>query len=267
MFPSFEVFGRTIGMYGVMVVLGFAACVLMCIYLRKKKNIPSDSLLFVGVAIGVGAFIGGHIVYGITNIDILYGIVTHLGSLSFEQIIALLGYAVGGMVYYGGFLGGIVAILIYCKFSKKLNSGDTMDVYAVCVPLFHVFGRIGCFLGGCCYGIESEFGFTVHNNTINPSVNDVNRLPVQLFEAGCNVLIFLVMLWLFKKCILEKRLIFIYMLIYPVARFILEFFRGDTYRGFLFGLSTSQIISIILFAVSAIYLIVYFIGRNKHKTE
>ncbi len=266
MFPSFEVFGKTIGMYGVMVVLGFGACVLMCMYLRKKKKLNSDSLLFVGISIAVGALIGGHIIFGITNINVIIATISKIGSLSFEEIISLLSYAVGGMVFYGGFLGGIGAIAIYCRFSKKLTFGDTLDVYAVCVPLFHFFGRIGCFLGGCCYGVESEFGFYTDSNTLNPSINGVTRFPVQLVEAGCNLLIFLVLLYLFKKCVLEKRLIFVYMLIYPTVRFILEFFRGDSYRGFLFGLSTSQVISIVLFCISAVYLTVYGIKQQKHKT-
>ena len=127
-------------------------------------------------------------------------------------------------------------------------------------PLFHIFGRIGCFLAGCCYGIESDFGFTVHNNHLNPSINDVNRLPVPLIEAACNLLIFLFILYLFKKDKMRDKLIYVYMIIYPVVRFTLEFFRGDEYRGFLFGLSTSQWISIILFVFAIVMLI---IKRNK----
>ena len=132
---------------------------------------------------------------------------------------------------------------------------NQLPMYAVLVPLFHAFGRVGCFLGGCCYGIESEFGFTTHTNTNIPSINGVNRFPVQLLESGCNLIIFFILLTLFRKRIMEKRLIWIYLLIYPVVRFCDEFLRGDVYRGFLLGLSTSQWVSIILFGVAVVVLV------------
>ncbi len=86
---------------------------------------------------------------------------------------------------------------------------------------------------------------------------------VQLIESGCNLLIFLLIFYLFQKRIMEKRLIFLYMLIYPVVRFTLEFFRGDEIRGFVFGLSTSQWISIFLFAAAVIGLTVAHFRKNK----
>lgn len=265
MFPSFEIFGFTVGMYGVMTVLGAALCVAVGLNLIKKFKIMWEDFALVMIVLAISLFIFAHIVYGITNLDKLAIIFTNLGKLSFEQLIALLGESLGGMVFYGGFIGGVIGILIYCRFiNKKLNKDNFLDIYAVITPLFHVFGRIGCFLGGCCFGVESEFGFTVHGNTLNPSINDVNRFPIQLVEAGINLLIFLFILYLFKKDIMRDKLIYVYMLIYPVVRFIDEFFRGDTYRGFLFGLSTSQWISIILFAFAIIMLIV---KRNKSKSN
>ncbi len=263
MFPSFEIFGRTIGMYGVMTVIGAAFCVFVGVFLIKKFNIMWEDLVLVMIAAAVGILIVSHIVYGLTNINALIYIFRNIGSLSFTQFWVMIAECFGGMVFYGGFIGGALSILVFCKFDKKLDKNNLLDVYAVLIPLFHFFGRIGCFLGGCCYGIESEFGFTAHGNTLNPSINDVNRFPIQLVEAGINLLIFFFMLRLFKKDVMRDKLIYVYMLIYPAARFILEFFRGDDYRGFLFGLSTSQWISIILFVFSVIMLIV---KRNKKPT-
>ena len=92
------------------------------------------------------------------------------------------------------------------------------------------------------------------------------RLPVQLFESALNLLIFLFILYLFKKSIMTDKLIFVYMLVYPVVRFTLEFFRGDEIRGFLFGLSTSQWISILLFVTAIIGLTICHF-RKKPVTE
>ena len=262
MFPTFELFGREIGMYGICVVVGFLLCGFVGSMLAKKFGIIFEDFIIIFVTAIVGLFLGAHIIYALTNIPLIVIAFKHIGKLWFKPFIQLIGQAVGGMVFYGGFIGGGLGIVIFTHFSKVMKRENILDVYAVLIPLFHTFGRIGCFLAGCCYGIESEFGFTVHNNHVNPSINDVNRLPIQLIEAGCNLLIFFILLYLFKKSIMQDRLIYMYMLIYPPVRFILEFFRGDTYRGIYLGLSTSQWISLALIVFSVIMLIRYHI---KHK--
>ena len=114
----------------------------------------------------------------------------------------------------------------------------------------HGFARIGCFLAGCCYGVECEFGFTAHGNDLVPAVNDVSRFPVQLLESlGC-FLIFFLILYLYRKGKLTGRLLFVYLGVYAVLRFCDEFLRGDAIRGFIFGLSTSQFISIFMALIS-----------------
>jgi len=136
---------------------------------------------------------------------------------------------------------------------------------ALSVPLFHGFARIGCFLGGCCYGIESELGFSARGNTLVEAVNGVKRFPVQLFEAFFCFLIFtmLLIMFLYKK--FKGGLFFVYLSIYAFVRFFDEFLRGDDIRGFVFGLSTSQFISIFveIFAIVGIFIIKY----NKDRSE
>ena len=266
MLPSFHIFGWEVGTYGIMVVLGAFACVLVGANMIKRYGRDIYDFLLILLSIGAGIFIGAHIVYGFTHLDIIIKAFQNIGTLWFDKFRDAIVYAIGGMVFYGGFLGGIGAIGIYCKFDKRIKARNLLDIYAVLTPLFHVFGRIGCFLGGCCFGIESPFGFTVHGNTINPEINDVNRLPIQLIEAGLNLLIFLLIFYLFKKSKMTDKLIFVYMLVYPVVRFTLEFFRGDAIRGFLFGLSTSQWISILLFVTAIIGLSVSHF-RKKPATE
>ena len=263
MFPSFEIFGRQIGLYGIMVVVGGFVCAILGSRLIKRYGFDVFDWSILLLSIGAGIFLGAHILFSLTNIQTLILTFQHIGELWFDRFWELFVSAIGGMVFYGGFLGGLASIPIYCKFDKRVTRGQMFDLYAVLVPLFHVFGRIGCFLGGCCYGIESPFGFTVHGNELNPGINDVCRLPVQLIESGCNLLIFLLLFYLYRKRIMENRIIFLYMLIYPVVRFTLEFFRGDEIRGFVFGLSTSQWINIFLFAAAVIGLTVAHFRKNK----
>ena len=256
MFPSVEFLGREVGTYGLMTMLGIFACLLVGSFLIKRFDIDIFDFALTMLAVFGFLAVGAVVVYGISNIRlIIYGL-SHIDKFGYSGLWNILVYSFGGMVFYGGFIGGGIGLLVYTKFVKSMRPkrDGLLDIYAVLSPLFHVFGRIGCFLGGCCYGMESEFGFTVHNNQLNLSINDVNRFPIQLVESGCNLVIFLVLLYLFRKRKMEKRLIYIYMLIYPVVRFVTEMFRGDVYRGIFFGLSTSQWISIFLFIFALIML-------------
>lgn len=260
MFPYFQIFGKTIGTYGICAVVGLLCCGWLACILAKRFAVAYEDVILLMLVIGGSLLVGGHLLYGITNVKILVQLFTNASALTVKQFIMGVGVCFGGMVFYGGFLGACVGLRIYTGVSKSVERGIAFDLFAVCIPLFHVFGRIGCFFSGCCYGIESSFGFVVRGNTLIPEINDVRRLPVALIEAGCNLVIFLILLRMFQKGKEKDKMIFYYMLMYPAVRFVLEFFRGDALRGFLFGLSTSQWISIALFA-TAVWML--FLRKSK----
>ena len=264
MIPYFNIFGKDLSSYGVLVLIGVFVCgIFVCRQAKKRGYNDNDFIIFMLIS-AIGIMLGGHLLYGITKINSIIELLTHWSKYvtSFESFIACMGVIFGGSVFYGGLLGGIAAGIIYGK-CKKLDMSVYSDIVAPAVPLFHCFGRIGCFLGGCCYGIESEFGFTAHGNELVPSINDVNRFPVQLLEASCNLAIFFVLWYLLSKGKLKGRLFALYLTIYPIVRFCDEFLRGDEYRGFLFGLSTSQIISILVFIGAVTFLITKTIKIKK----
>lgn len=265
MFPYFVIFGKTIGTYAVCAFIGFIVSGITASVIFKKYKIQYEDVILLMLSSIFGLFIGGHMLYAITNLKGISDIVSSFSSYSTSDFFVKIFQYIGGMVFYGGFLGAFAAILIHTKFSDSISRSHALDIFALSVPLFHTFARVGCFLGGCCYGKEWSWGFTAHGNTLSPSVNDVLRFPVQLFEAGCNLLIFLILLYILKIKRSNGRLIYIYMILYPTARFILEFFRGDEIRGFILGISTSQWISIILFVFASIKLITDF--KNKKSSE
>lgn len=252
MLPIIHFFGRDIGMYSVMGILGLLVCGFVISFYAKRKQIRFENIILALVSAMAGLLVGGHLLYGIVNFRLILQAFQVSGLKNF---IVTIGSAFGGSVFYGGFLGGILGVYVFLKIEKTIDPGDMFDLYAIAVPLFHTFGRIGCFLAGCCYGIESEIGCTAHGNLLSPGVNDVSRFPVQLVEAGLNLGLFFILLSIDKRRQHKGQMLFIYMLIYPVYRFILEFFRGDIHRGLWFGLSTSQWISIVLFLVGAIGLV------------
>lgn len=263
MHPEIRLFGKTVGTYGLCSFFGFALSVFVGWILVKRWKNTIDDVLLLALPIAAGLFLGGHLLYGITRADEVISAFSRFGAGDYREGFAELSEGLGGMVFYGGFLGGLAAVLIFTRFCRLFARGNALDLYAVVTPLFHTFGRIGCFFGGCCYGREWSHGIVVQENRLVPSVAGVPRFPVQLVEAGCNLLIFLLMLSLFKRKRAEGKLLFVYLLVYPVLRFVLEFFRGDSIRGKLFGLSTSQWISLILL-VSAITVLLF---RGSEKTK
>ena len=268
MLPYLKLFNGQISTYTILTVIGILLSgFYVCRTAKKRGHDDNDYIIFMLVC-AVGVIIGSHILYAITKTPLIIKLVTNWTKYitSFGNFVTALALVFGGAVFYGGLIGGIVAGWIYGK-RKKFDMYEFSDICAPMVPLFHGFGRIGCFLGGCCYGIESDFGFTVNNNDLVPSLCGVNRFPVQLLEALLNFGLFFLLAYLLKKDMLKGRLFATYLFIYSIIRFCDEFLRGDTYRGFLFGLSTSQIISILLFVGSITYFIIFFMkkkSRNRY---
>ena len=250
MYPTITVLGYDITSYSICAVIGIAISALY-VWAKTKKRTDLDSLQLVNIAAvsGLGAFFGAHILFGITNISKISSLFSAQNSPA--DVARILIEMFGGMVFYGGLIGGILTGIYYIKHLKHIVLDPMVyaDVFAPAIPLFHIFGRIGCFFGGCCYGMESKWGFVYHNAPI-PESNDVVRLPIQLIESFGNLIIFLILNHMSKKPHYNGRLMFTYLTIYPIMRFILEFFRGDVVRGFFLGLSTSQWVSVILFIVA-----------------
>lgn len=211
-----------------------------------KKADKNDELELTTVLLwsAPGVIVGGHLLFGITNFEKIILVI-----LSGENYISILDYF-SGNVFYGGLLGGILSALIYSK-AVHIDYKRYVDNAALFIPLFHFFGRIGCFLSGCCYGKECSLGF-VYKYSLVESANNVRRFPIQLVEAGGNMIIFLLLCYLFNNKRFEKELLSVYLIMYSILRFSTEFFRGDQYRGFLFSISTSQLISMIVFVVGVV---------------
>ena len=119
------------------------------------------------------------------------------------------------------------------------------------LALAHGFGRLGCLSAGCCYGKPIEGGIVFHNSPAAP--NGVPLIPTQLIEAIFNFLLFLVLIILSGNRRIRHYLAHIYLFAYPIFRFLLNF-PGDVIRGFLWGLSTSQWISLAALIANSLWL-------------
>ncbi len=250
MFPGFYLFDKFLSSYTLSAIVGIFAAGIFAVFTYKKKTGDYYPMLLTLILSAIGVFIGGGLLYGITNIEYWHYL---FEAKSFDEFLTFAAAIFGGSVFYGGLLGGMAAAGIVIRI-KKYPADLMTDTAAPAVALFHGFGRIGCFLGGCCYGVEVPWGVTF-THSLNESANGVPRMPVQLFESGFEFLLFFFLFLLLKKEKMKGRLFSLYLILYGIFRFIIEYFRGDTYRGFIFGLSTSQFISIFVVIGAVIFLI------------
>ena len=259
MFPFFTLFGRELGLYSLMILCGiFSSGIYACFMAKKFYYDYSDIIIFL-LIVSVGVIIGSHLIYAVVNYKNIIYIINNIKKINtFQKLLNVLNYLFGGSVFYGGLIGGIIVGYVI---SKKNNSCKIFfDIGAASIPLFHFFGRIGCFLGGCCYGIENNIGFIYTNNPIIEA-NGIRRFPVQLLEAIFNIILFLFLNYLLCHKKLKNKLLYVYLGVYSVGRFFIEYFRGDAYRGIWFYVSTSQIISIFIFTI----ILEKMVKLNKYK--
>lgn len=154
-----------------------------------------------------------------------------------------------GLVYYGGLMGFLLFSSIGIKLIYRKYDGELMNLIAITIPLFHGFGRIGCLLGGCCFGVDYTGPLAV--TYLYGSQKASSCFPIQAVESLFEFLIFAVLIILSKNK--KLNLLKIYLAIYAGLRFVLEFVRGDVIRGIFWKLSFSQYISILVF-ISLLFL-------------
>lgn len=245
MYPTVEILQKSIPSYWLCSLLGIVICILFSLPRKKSfRMLEQVDITNSAALMCVGMIIGARIIYLLTILPIL------IRKLSFLMENPKIAYDVlsNGKVAYGGIIGALITLYIYTG-HYKLDKKAFFDFYAPIIPLFHSFGRIGCFLTGCCYGIENHwFGIAFHCSAIAP--NNIRLFPVQLLCSLLNIALFTLVLTYEKRNHLEGKAVYFYLLLYSIGRFLVEFLRGDTLRGILFGLSTSQWISVIVFIAS-----------------
>lgn len=169
-----------------------------------------------------------------------------------------------GFVFYGSFLLAIPTMWWFFK-SRKLDPHKMLDVMAITTCLVHMFGRMGCFLAGCCYGrvTESSFGVIYTDPQCYADPLHTPLLPVQLFESVYILIVMIFLLFLKRRKSFDGQLFLSYLILYGAGRIVLEFFRGDTGRGFVFfnQVSHSQLIALCVIAVVTLV----YVRRSKQR--
>ena len=235
MLPSFQALGLTIPMYGVMSAVGMLAAFVLLGLTRKHTRFSEDQALSAALWAIIMGFLGAKVLYWLVE---------------FKQVIAdpafLLHTLREGFVFYGALIGGLGGVAIYAL-RKKLPFFSLTDYFIPGLVIGHAFGRIGCFFAGCCYGMECETPISVVFPTGGAAPAGIPLLPTQLMESAFLFLLCAFLVWRLTKKKPFGTVSGWYMVLYGAWRFTIEFFRNDE-RGFVGALSTSQFISIFIFA-------------------
>ncbi len=161
------------------------------------------------------------------------------------------GFVFKGVTFYGGLIGSVICMYILLRIFRK-NTEYTVrrwfDLLTVPLIAFHICGRIGCFLGGCCFGKATESAIGVYFVAVG-----YRCYPTQLIEAMALVVILVLIITVFSK---EKFRM--YLLCYSIARFFIEFLRGDNRGDGLFGLSPAQTVSVFIW----VFVLLWFLRDN-----
>lgn len=266
--PLFTIGSLEVFLYGICMALGIISCFGFLMYTMWKKNFndeATDKLLLIGV-FGTG--------FGILSAALFQGLYNYIDNPAG-------GFSLSGMTFIGGLIGGVLSFLgVYWLYiyviaprtkikllQNNMNATltDALPFIPIGIAIAHAFGRLGCFFGGCCYGMEAEWGLYCAGSYSNGIYSQGPKVvPLQLFEMSFLIVLAVVMAVLYFKVKFNYNF-GLYAVAYGVWRFCIEFARGDE-RGQFIGtaLSPSQFWSIIMIIVGAGYFFLQYYVLAKH---
>jgi len=240
--PFFNIFGKNISSYAIMIFVAFIVCGSVFHLLTKKSILPLDKFL-LAVYIFIGGIVGAKLLAMLVSLKLF----TSLGNFNF-----MLWVLNSGLVFYGGVIGGFLMGSLYIKL-HGLSPKIVWKNVCIVLPLGSAIGRIGCFLNGCCYGQPTNsFLGVIFDNSPLLEIHGVKVHPTQLYEMVACTIIFIILLIVNKKEHNDYLVVFLYTVLYGTARFMIEFIRGDEQRGILLFISISQIISLVIIMFGAL---------------
>jgi phosphatidylglycerol---prolipoprotein diacylglyceryl transferase len=231
--------------YGLLVSLGVLIGLWISVRNSQKQGIDPDNAWNLGIIVVMCGIIGAKVLYIIVD----WGeYAAHPG-----EIFSLNTLQAGG-VFSGGLIGAFAAAAWYIH-RHRMPALATCDAFAPGLALGHAIGRIGCFAAGCCFGKPTDhfwgvtFTSPIAHELVGTPIGEALQ-PTQLFESAVELANFFLLAWLLKRKKFDGEIIGTYFFLYGIARFFLEYLRGDPGRGDVFGIITgTQLVALCLIAV------------------
>ncbi len=229
----------TIHGYGLLIAIGILVALFIGERRAKKRNLNPDEIFNLTLLCAFFGFFCAKLLFCIVE-----------WKMFIQNPVSVL--KMNGFVVYGGIVGGIFIAWLWCRL-RKLAFWEYFDVVLPSVAVAQGIGRIGCFLAGCCYGRETDsfIGIAFSNSQYAP--NGVKLIPTQLISAAGMLGIAGILFWYARKPRKTGSVGALYLILYSIGRFVIEFFRND-YRGAIGVLSTSQFISLFIVIIGAVIL-------------
>ena len=288
MYPiAFYIGSFAVHWYGIFIGIGFLTSFCLLLKLKKYAGLTTDQIYNISMIALFAGVIGARIFYVVQFWDQFRG----------RGLLAILNIHEGGLVFYGGFILAFTAECLYAKWPtvrrlpglKEKQSADgseprkdisilaLLDILGPAMALAHAFGRISCFMQGCCFGKPAPQGFPFavrfppgsgaavrYPSLLSSGSEPV--YPVQLFESAGNVLMCAVLLLLLRKRKYAGTVGGVYLILYGVMRFLIEFMRGD-HTDSILDLTPSQFIAVAIAIPGGVivYLAARRLGRKQEK--
>ncbi len=231
----------TIYTYGAMIFLGaILAATYLVKQLHKRFNLKQDDSLSLVSGIIISAVIGGK--------AFLYFEDPSFYNQNFSAL-----FSNSGFVFFGSLIFALTVVWFFIR-KFKLAVWPFLDIIAITTLIVHFFGRIGCFFAGCCHGIPYDGIFSIVFTDEQCVAEPLNTPlhPTQLYSAFTLLVILVILLIIKRFQRFDGQLFLLYLMLYAAGRSVIEEYRGDEERGFVFDgfFSNSQLIALILFLIA-----------------
>ncbi|HTF42286.1 MAG TPA: prolipoprotein diacylglyceryl transferase [Terriglobales bacterium] len=250
MFPRlFHIGNFNMPTYGLLVSLGVLLGLWISVRNSQKQGIDPDKAWNLGIIV---------VMCGIVGAKVLYIIVDWSDYAAHPGEIFSLNTLQAGGVFSGGLIGAFAAAAWYIR-RHRMPALATCDAFAPGLAIGHAIGRVGCFAAGCCFGKPTDHFWGV--TFTNPIAHELVGTPIgealqptQLFESAVELLNFFILAWMLKRKKFDGQVIGTYFFLYGVARFFLEYLRGDPGRGEVFGgiITGTQLVALCLIAAGGL---------------
>jgi len=260
----------TITWFGVMMAVSFLAGMAGWVFIGRARGRNLDYCSDLVVWVMVSGILGARIAYVAAN-----------AGKYLEKPWEVFFIFQGGLIYYGGLVGAGAGLVVFAL-KRKERLLPLLDFAVTSVPLAHIFGRIGCFLNGCCFGKITQSRLSVRfPYDSQPWHSHVQQFPdtfvrfcreslpvhpVQIYEALGNALIYVILVWSYRRRPADGIILCLYLILYPALRFFMEFLRGDP-RDKIGPLASAQVISIFFLVLGAAILVVTLSRRKSIGTS
>ncbi|MBT6104408.1 MAG: prolipoprotein diacylglyceryl transferase [Verrucomicrobia bacterium] len=226
---AFKIGGFAIYWYGILVAGGFMAGLWTASRRCVLDKLDGKAISDLGVWIIIAGMLGARAMHVVTYWDALY---------AGKPLWQVLDFRGGGLVFYGGFIGAALAVILYTRFHGKQPLWKIADAFAPSIPLGHALGRLGCLMYGCCFGAACDLPWSVQFPAYSPAydalgqapgdaAHSVHVHPTQIYSVLLNAALYGGLVWLYRRKRFDGQVFAVYLVGYSLNRFAVEFFRGD----------------------------------------